>query len=86
MHVPIFKNCEDIKNLIVNIFLELIQLMKKIEDCSCLKYKASFYELMNPKRKHKNISNIKSNFPAFWKGVDDKIREFIEIKTELLKQ
>jgi len=41
---------------------------------------------MNPKRKHKNISSIKSNFPAFWKGVDDKIREFVEIKTELLKQ
>lgn len=31
IQMTLFKNIEDIKNLIINIFLELIQLMKYIE-------------------------------------------------------
>jgi len=50
----------------------MIQLMKYIEECSCSKHK-SFYELMKPKKKHKNVSNIKNLFPIIWKKADDKI-------------
>lgn len=38
----LFKDIEDIKDLILNIFLEMIQLMKFIEESSCAKHR-SFY-------------------------------------------
>lgn len=84
IQMTLFKNIEDIKNLIINIFLELIQLMKYIEESSCAKHR-SFYELMKPKKKHKNVYNIKNLFPIIWKKVDDHIIEFVSLSQETLK-
>ncbi len=80
----LFKDIEDIKDLILNIFLEMIQLMKFIEESSCAKHR-SFYELMKPKKKHKNVYNIKNFFPMVWRKVDDHIFEFMSLGVETLK-
>ena len=58
--------------------------MKYIEESSCAKHK-SFYESMKPKKKHKNIFNIKNVFPIIWKRVDDKVIEFISLNVDTLK-
>ena len=64
--------------MIINMFFELITLMKYIEDASSTKHR-SFYELMKPKKKHKNSYTIKCTFPTIWKKVDDHYNELVYI-------
>jgi len=53
-------------------------LMKYIDESSCSKHK-SFYEIMKPKKKHKNVNNIKNLYPALWKKDDEKVFQFMAL-------
>jgi hypothetical protein len=72
----LFRNIEEIKNTIIGVFLELIQLMRYIEEASSSKHR-SFYELMKPKKKPKGHNSIKNTYPTLWKKHDDHFTELM---------
>ncbi len=78
------KNVEDIKTMICNTFLDLIDMVKQIDEIGSMEHK-SFYELMKPKRKTTNKPSIKNFYPTLWKKSDDKIIEFMCLPSKVLK-
>ena len=79
------KNIDELKVTVFNIFIDIIELIKYIDEKGSMEHK-SFYELMKPKRKSVHKYILKNFYPQCWKKADEKVIEFMYLSKETLKK